>query len=185
MTTRSIGFCFALAASATLSVAQTADSRAAEQAKATLVQRRADFAQSAALYLSGQTAAADQALLATSPQKAGSAAWYHDAGVQQYNMAIYLRAQRAEAQSRTLIAQSIQNLDLATTLAKAQGKTTAAAASQRQIGSIYEFFLNDANTALVRTKAAQLLDPTAKNLDLDLARLGRASEQLGAKKTGK
>lgn len=150
-----------------------------------LRQRESNFVQSAGQYLAGQSALAERTLLAVSIHKAGSAEWHHDAGVQFYGMAVYLRSRQAERTARALIGQALQELDLAVTLCTAKGDSAGAAAAHQQVAAIYDNFHGDPSAALVRLKEALRLNPSGKNLDREVKRLTRVEDRIAAKNPGK
>lgn len=181
---RWIFLCAALALPGLAAAQGPAAARAAE-VKANLQRQKNNLAQSAAHYVAGQTAAAEQTLLADSLHKVGTAAWRHEAGVKCYSMALYLRSVGQEATARLVIVQALQHLDVAVSLAQAKGDPIAAAAAHQLAGAIQDVFLGDIKSALSRMQEAKRLNPNGKNVSHELARLMRADEQTSARKPGK
>jgi hypothetical protein len=141
-------------------------------------QRQAVFLDSAPLFIAGNYSSGEQLLFSVGPQKPGTAAWQHDAGLRLYSMAIYLRAQGHEAKAREAVRRALGAFELANTMARASGNLVAAADAMEQAAHILDFFLGDVQSALAKMIEAQRLNPHGKNVARALVRLRSADEHL-------
>jgi hypothetical protein len=144
-----------------------------------------DFGNSVGLFLAGNSAAGEQALIHSNLAKPGTAAWQLESGRRLYGMALYLRANASEGMAVDAANRAVAQLTLAITKARATNDTNYQAMAFEAIGVIQDQIFHQGSTALTSYTEAVRLDPHRTHAAEEAQRLGNIAGATARQKGGK
>lgn len=158
--------------SAPLSAAAQARAEAEKQA----------FAASAALYLAGNLAEAEQALVAVNRSASGTGAWRFESARRLAEMSHHLRGGGGRSAALTTAAAALQHLAAVTNRSSAAYDAAIAPRAWELAGGIYDSLCEDPASALFAYREAVKLNPNAQRAQAEAERLARVVETLSRAK---